>query len=274
MRTDDEPTRRRRVALVLIAVWLSVAVCAGWATWRNNGPAPYASPTRGGAGSTKRVILVRHGEKARRSDNYGLSAAGYLRAALFPLFFNLTTATQFNDRALGAIYAKRSDSVSPSTRPIETMVPLAIDRSLDISDHFAVTEGAALMRRILLGTAADDDRIALICWEHRAIPSMLSGVGATTVVSWSTDPTAPSMEDDLFDVAWIVDFVPSAAAPSVSATLVGSATLTVLRTFGVDPAVTSMSQVHDELARAVATRQLAGTDPVPLAQLSFEFRVA
>lgn len=132
------------------------------------------------------IILMRHAEKTGLPGDVGLSALGQTRAE--------TLATAW-PRFLGepdAIIACRS--TPKSTRPVDTVRPLAHRLGLGIDDHWGTQDYAALAAAVATDGPYDNRRI-LICWRHDTLPQLAASFGVVV----------PGWPDDLYDVFWLLE---------------------------------------------------------------------
>lgn len=132
------------------------------------------------------VILMRHAEKTGLPGDLGLSALGQARAqtlaACWPRFLG----------APEAIIACRS--TSKSTRPVDTVQPLAGRLGLAIDDRWGTQDFAALAAAVGAERTYENRRV-LICWRHDTLPQLAASLGVV----------APLWPDDLYDVFWLLE---------------------------------------------------------------------
>jgi hypothetical protein len=140
------------------------------------------------------VIMIRHGEKPASGNE--LNDQGWQRAYALVDFFTTNNAVlAFGTPA--AIYAMGQKGSTGSIRPIQTVTPLAQKLNLPILHPYLRDDTGQLAQEIL-GTSAYDGKMVLVCWEHNAIPSILSALG------WTSGPDA--WPGDAYDRVWILDF--------------------------------------------------------------------
>jgi hypothetical protein len=149
------------------------------------------------------VIIIRHAEKPPTGPD--LDAQGYQRAnALVGFFLSNPAMLQFGTPA--AIYAAAPNLNAPanpmdveakSLRSIETVTPLAKRLGLSINESYTKDEIAPVTQEIL-GNAAYEGKMVLLCWEHNMIPALAQAFGVTSA------PTA--WDDAVFDRAWVITF--------------------------------------------------------------------
>ena len=145
------------------------------------------------------VMIIRHGEKPPDSgkpygvtadgtkDSSSLTVQGWQRAgALADLFSGGVKV-----RVPNAVYAV-DNSGGKHLRMAQTVTPLAGKLGLSLDTDYAEGDEADLAAAVakLSGTT-------LICWEHSAIPDIVSNLGTIT-------PKPPSSWDDnRFDMVWV-----------------------------------------------------------------------
>ncbi|MBF0548221.1 MAG: histidine phosphatase family protein [Candidatus Riflebacteria bacterium] len=140
------------------------------------------------------VILIRHGEKPPSGNE--LNDQGRQRALALVKFFETNpTVTKFGTPV--SIYAMCPKGPDGSLRPIETVTPLARDLKININENFLKNETKEIVSDIM-NNSAYNGKMILICWEHKAIPSIVSQFG------WNPTPDWPG--GDVFDRVWILNF--------------------------------------------------------------------
>jgi hypothetical protein len=102
---------------------------------------------------------------------------------------------------LNLLFAAASSSVS--SRPVETLEPLAAQLGLPINQQFEDKHYAQLARSLLKGSEGSE---VLVCWHHGKLPDLARCLG----VSPPEDPW-PAEE---FGRIWQIDFA-SGAPPTV-----------------------------------------------------------
>jgi len=126
------------------------------------------------------IMLIRHAEKPRageagvngtgQPDDGSLSVAGWRRAgALVPYFASL--ADRMHGRLLHRprhLFAARATARHPSTRPRDTLQPLADQLGLTVDERWSaadpVDEIASQLREF--------DEPVLVCWRHDELPAL------------------------------------------------------------------------------------------------------
>lgn len=156
----------------------------------------------------KKIMVIRHAEKQDdtgvivgvtiegRPDAEDLTVRGWQRAgALVALF--LPPDGAFVDRNLAtptAIFASGIGLHSKSQRPQNTVAPLAAKLGLQLNTNHIKGEEASLVGDVLAG-----DGVALIAWEHQAIPF----IGNSIIGNNTACPQ--SWPGDRFDLVWVFD---------------------------------------------------------------------
>ena len=133
------------------------------------------------------VILMRHAEKTGRLGDSGLSALGEARARALAADW-----PGFLGGDPDALIACRS--TPKSTRPVDTVQPLAQRLGLAINDRWGTQDYAAVAAAVGAGRAYESRRV-LICWRHDALPQLAASFGVA----------APMWPDDLYDVFWLLE---------------------------------------------------------------------
>lgn len=134
----------------------------------------------------KQVILMRHAEKTGRPGDCGLSPLGE------DLAWALARAWPGRLDPPDVIIACRS--TLRSTRPVDTVRPLAERLGLTIDDRWGSRDCAALAS--LVATSPDyGGRQVLICWRHETLSLLASSFGVA----------APSWPSNLYDAFWLIE---------------------------------------------------------------------
>jgi hypothetical protein len=139
------------------------------------------------------VIIIRHGEKPDAGSDL-LVPQGVCRADA------LATAFPGQFGAPTAIYAMNPNDEDGSMRPIETVTPLARVLRLTINHDYTRKQFSQLVASVMA-----QNGLVLICWEHKAIPGLVS---AFEDAGWSPgSATVPGKwSGSVFDQAWILSF--------------------------------------------------------------------
>ncbi len=140
------------------------------------------------------IILLRHAEKPPDESNVHLSATGKERARAIVQFFTTTPALTTNGPP-AALFAARPVSRRHSTRPAETLEPLAKHLKLPILMPDTSREYAALARRVL-NDPEYDGKTVVICWTHDYLPQ-LAGAFGVKPGPWKSH---------VFDRVWVIRY--------------------------------------------------------------------
>jgi hypothetical protein len=132
------------------------------------------------------MVLLRHAEKTGRPQDSGLSPQGQRRAGALAEVF----AAQFG--LPDVIIACRS--TVKSTRPVDTVRPLASQLGLAIADGWGTQDYGALAEAVT-GAASYANKSILICWRHDTLQALAQALGAA-------DP--PPWPETLYDCVWIL----------------------------------------------------------------------
>lgn len=154
---------------------------------------------------TQCIMLIRHAEKptdgrggidsAGRRDERSLSVPGWSRAgALAPYFASPSDRGQGSSLSRPEhVFAARATAMHPSTRPRDTVQPLAEVLGLSVderwSDEDPVERVAELLRKFEVPV--------LVCWRHDHLPALTRAIlkEAGIPEAWPADR---------FDLTWIV----------------------------------------------------------------------
>ncbi len=172
-----------------LAAWLKRAL------FGTSRPAPGASPWEAGRGP-RTLIVFRHAEKTGNSKDPHLSNIGRQRAVR--LAERIPAELARPDFLIAAATSKRS------SRPRETIEPLAEKLGLDINEQFDDEDVDALVEEL----AADryKGKVGVISWRHSDLPPLLAALGAA-------DGTYPdAWPDSEYDLMIQLDY-PGSAAP-------------------------------------------------------------
>ncbi|MCE5316788.1 MAG: histidine phosphatase family protein [Parachlamydia sp.] len=145
-------------------------------------------------GLPAQVIIIRHGEKPSKGN--GLSLKGEQRAdALVAFFQGNAEVLQFGVPA--AIFAEQPESDGKHERPLLTITPLSDALNLVPNTSFSKKDITGLTDEIKNNTVYED-KMVLICWEHKEIPSIAATLGANSAPSkWS---------GKVYDRVWLITY--------------------------------------------------------------------
>jgi len=176
---------RRTFLASLTATGAAAATPGKWLDWlqtKGVGPAD--------------VLIIRHAEEESKGPH--LNVRGRERANALVKLFDKRFAKPT------AIFASKS---SPeSSRPVETVQPLAAALGIAINDEFKDTRYEALSELVLHDSKYDRGHI-LICWHQGSIPELARTLGATSVPKWSKEQ---------YDGVWVLKYGPNGSKPTLS----------------------------------------------------------
>ncbi|HUB25826.1 MAG TPA: histidine phosphatase family protein [Tepidisphaeraceae bacterium] len=137
----------------------------------------------------KIVYIIRHAEKPDSRDDPNLTPRGYQRADVL--------AHLIPDRFGRPDFLWATAPSPHSSRPLETIQPLAKSLHMTILDPYAAADVAALAHDLLTKPEYSGKTI-LICWHHGEIPALAKALGATGVPeAWNPQ---------VFDRIWLLSF--------------------------------------------------------------------
>lgn len=140
---------------------------------------PGVSPFPDGTGPAK-LLVMRHAEKTGDRRDPHLSVAGVARAEKLAGYIPKQFGTP--DFLFAATSSKRS------SRPYETLAPLATALGLKIDERFDDEDYDALIER--LAKPAYAGKFGVISWRHSDIPALCAALGApdgTYPADWPED---------------------------------------------------------------------------------------
>ena len=154
---------------------------------------------------SKCIMLIRHAEKPSQGhagfDDHGnsnekaLSAAGWRRAgALVPYFVCLADHVQTRPVCRpGHIFAARSTDMHPSTRPRDTVRPLADLLGISVDERWSDEDPLEKFSETLRNFEVP----VLVCWRHDHLPALARAIlrGGGVPETWPADR---------FDVIWSI----------------------------------------------------------------------
>lgn len=137
--------------------------------------------------ATKRIVIIRHGEKPAEGDN--LSCQGFNRAQ------QLTAVLYKKFGVPASVYVPtiNTGKETSTARMYQTVLPLAIKYNLIINSKYAVEDAAGLAQSLLLKQGT-----SLVVWEHKAIDNIVRALGVQQKIKWTADD---------YDSIWIVTIV-------------------------------------------------------------------
>ncbi len=137
------------------------------------------------------VILLRHAEKPAEGDT--LSPLGFARARALVTYFSQPTMP-FQMQTPIAIYAQRSSNSHGSTRPVQTVAPLANYWQIPLYTSFSANKSQELVDEISKNYSSG---LVVICWSHDNLKTIATKFGVKNVPDWS---------DTAYDWVWVINF--------------------------------------------------------------------
>ena len=177
---------RRTFLASLTATGTVAAVPGGWLDWlqgKGTGPAD--------------ILIIRHAEEEPKGPH--LDSRGRQRADALIKLFNGRFAKPT------AIFAAKTSN--ESSRPVETVQPLAANLGLPINDDFKDDRYESLAQLILHDSRYDHAHV-LICWHQGTIPELARTLGATSVPRWSKQD---------YDGIWVLKYAMAGGKPTLTA---------------------------------------------------------
>lgn len=147
-----------------------------------------------------KIIIIRHGEKPKDDTAIGLSNHGRRRAAALVAYLPV----EF--QPIDYIFATKPSKAS--TRPLDTVVPLALSMNTKINTEFEDAEVKEFAEHVLT-TSEYAGKTLLVCWHHGKIVDLVKYLGG--------QPPTEKWADDVFDRIWVIDYTGEASpsAPNV-----------------------------------------------------------
>lgn len=138
------------------------------------------------------VILIRHAEKPKTGNC--LSKQGFQRAAALVPFFTLPPANSGFMTPV-AIYAQCSSKNHQSTRPVQTVSPLATTLGIELITQYTFAEYPDMVKEIMANKAYDGETV-LVCWSHEKLADIATAFGVKNPPSWGS----------VYDRIWVISF--------------------------------------------------------------------
>jgi phosphohistidine phosphatase SixA len=132
------------------------------------------------------VLLIRHAEEPEKGPD--LSPRGQERAKALVKLFN----GRFPKPT--AIYATASSKAS--SRPVETVQPLAEILRLKVNERYAEVKYKTMADAILADHSATGQHV-LVCWHHGTLPELAEALGVEK---------APKWPETRYDGLWVIRY--------------------------------------------------------------------
>ena len=130
------------------------------------------------------IVLIRHGEKPVQGDN--LSPQGFNRALQLPTILH----NRFGIPDHVYVPAIGTDTTTTHARMFQTISPMAIQYNLGVNSKFDEHDYSGVADHI-----REKMGLALLVWEHHAIPELAKAMGIANPPDWP---------DDDYDSIWII----------------------------------------------------------------------
>ena len=147
------------------------------------------------------LMLMRHAEKPMEGeqavdrqgwpDPASLSVTGWMRAAALARLFMVSEGHLLRPQHL---VAARATPERPSTRPRDTLVPLAALLDLPIDESLAADDPPALVAEHLHRLQGP----VLVCWRHDSLPAL-----ANQLLQRAEAPTR--WPERTYDMVWVIE---------------------------------------------------------------------
>jgi len=136
--------------------------------------------------NAKLIMLIRHGEKID-DDHTDLSPQGQARAECLTEIFGANGVFTTPQK----IYAQRPTQQRQSTRPRDTVTPLANSLGLEVDLTYTSGKFKDLAKYI----AISPEEVILVCWGNDRIPNIAKQLGIKK---------APEWKGKIFDDVWVL----------------------------------------------------------------------
>lgn len=137
----------------------------------------------------QQVILLRHAEKPATGDT--LSPLGFQRSLELVSYFE--SGAPFELKNPVAIYAQRSDKQHGSTRPVQTIAPLANAWQVPLYTTYSSDKYKELVDEI---SKQYNSGLVLICWSHEGLQDIATQFGVKNAPDWGSS----------YDLVWVINF--------------------------------------------------------------------
>lgn len=137
------------------------------------------------------VILVRHAEKPAQGDS--LSPQGFTRAEALVTYFSQPTMPFQLQQPL-AVYAQSSGKGHSSTRPVQTIAPLASYWQVPLYTTYTAEQCHKLVDEISKNYTSG---LVVVCWSHDNLQDIATKFGVAN---------APDWPGSAFDWVWVLNF--------------------------------------------------------------------
>ncbi len=154
-----------------------------------------------------KIMLMRHAEKPSldgsnigvdefgQANAHGLSVRGWQRAAALIGFFASASKRGLGIARPDVLFAASAVETEDSLRSLQTILPLARFLGLRVNTDFRKEQTTALAEAL----TSEVNGVALVCWEHRAIPAIAQALLGKAVRAPQVWP------EDCFALVWVFD---------------------------------------------------------------------
>jgi hypothetical protein len=124
----------------------------------------------------RQIIIIRHGEKPRDKDNFGLSQQGFARSKYLVDYFTdpvIINGKQMYQRPQMIYCFNTHDGVNRSRQSMQPLIDTGIQYDDELSNGKSGTQS-------LVDQIFDDknqNKTILVCWEHKIIPFLVEEIG-------------------------------------------------------------------------------------------------
>lgn len=141
---------------------------------------------------TQWIYIIRHCEKGKDSD-MGLSRTGVEHSnCLIDYFKNFPE---------GMPEVAHSET-SRTERSIHTLIPVQIELGIPLYSYWRSNKIKKEVHSIK--SSLERYNRIVVAWEHHTIPELATALGCTVCNSWNENPLLHKMNDDLYNVTWVL----------------------------------------------------------------------
>jgi hypothetical protein len=149
----------------------------------------------------KQIVIIRHGEKTKDPNNFGLSQKGFARSLYLVDYLKNNEMFSTPDK----IYCFNThNGVNRSKQLIQPFIDkYTIPCDYQFSDDEKGT--TALVKDIM--SSENDNYNILICWEHNTIPFLIQQISSKfrDFKYWSNDPKHKKTDDDNYTLTVVIN---------------------------------------------------------------------
>jgi len=194
--------------------------------------------------NAKLIMLIRHGEKI--SDDYtDLSPEGKARADCLINTFGTNGIYTTPQK----IYAQRPTEQRKSTRPVDTVTPLAESLGLEVDTTYTSGKFKDLSKYI----ATSPEEVILVAWANDRIPEIAKQLGIKK---------APEWKGKIFDDVWVITDGTTPYVKDASANIVPKNTYLGKKGFTMEIVDENVQQCMTEQVAKYTTTPASNSNPV------------